>query len=65
MRVKELKKLKARFESRQRIANRLDKGLTSLRGLNVPSVMPDYTHVYYFFPLILDIPMLGLAVEFC
>lgn len=57
----QLKKL-ARLD-RQRIdaANRLSAGLSELRGLQVPAVKPHCDHVYYVYPITLDIEALGTA----
>ncbi len=61
MGIEQLKKLKAQVESRQRIAEKLNKGLAGLKGLNTPTVMPDCTHAYYAYPMTLDIAMLGIS----
>ena len=61
MGIEQLKKLKKQVESRQRIAKKLDKGLAGLKGLKVPAVMPDCTHVYYVYPMALDIAALGIS----
>jgi perosamine synthetase len=61
MGVEQLKKLQNQVESRQRIANKLDKGLAGLKGLKVPSIMPDCTHVYYVYPMSLDVSLLGIS----
>lgn len=59
--IEQLKKLKTQVESRQRIAGKLDKGLAGLKGLKIPTVMPDCTHVYYVYPMSLDIAELGIS----
>ncbi|MGZ3708027.1 MAG: DegT/DnrJ/EryC1/StrS family aminotransferase, partial [Bdellovibrionota bacterium] len=41
-------------------ADRLTAGLSGLKGLRVPVVKPDSTHVYYSYPMILDLKALGL-----
>jgi len=61
MGIEQLKKLKTQVESRQRIAGKLDKGLAGLKGLKIPTVMPDCTHVYYVYPMSLDIAELGIS----
>jgi dTDP-4-amino-4,6-dideoxygalactose transaminase len=59
--IEQLKKLKKQVESRQRIAQKLDKGLAGLKGLKTPTVMPDCTHVYYVYPMTLDLVALGIS----
>lgn len=59
--IEQLKKLKGFVESRQAIANKLTIGLSGLRGLRTPAVKPDRTHVYYAYPLVLDINELGVS----
>jgi dTDP-4-amino-4,6-dideoxygalactose transaminase len=61
MGIEQLKKLKRQVESRQHIAQKLDKGLAGLIGLKTPAVMPDCTHVYYVYPMTLDIAALGIS----
>ena len=61
MGIEQLKKLKTQVESRQCIARKLNKGLAGLKGLNIPVVMPDCTHVYYVYPMTLDIAVLGIS----
>lgn len=53
--IEQLKKLKGLIESRQLIAKQLTQGLQKLHGLRTPSVKEDRTHVYYVYPLILDL----------
>jgi len=55
----QLRKLPALVASRQRAADRLRDGLADLRGLLLPAVAPDATHVYYVFGMILDPEKLG------
>lgn len=57
----QLRKLKAKVESRQAVAARLTAGLQSLPGLRLPFVAPDRTHVYYVYPLVLDPDCLGVG----
>ena len=61
MGIEQLKKLTGFVESRQSLANRLTEGLKGLRGLHTPLVKADRTHVYYVYPLILDIEELGVS----
>ena len=59
--IEQLKKLKGYAQSRERMANRLTKGLSSLNGLKTPTVQKNCTHVYYIYPLILDTDKLGCS----
>lgn len=59
--IEQLKKLKGFVESRQAIASKLTAGLSLLRGLRTPIVKSDRTHVYYVYPLVLDIKELGVS----
>lgn len=59
--IEQLKKLDGFVKSRQSLANRLTNGLKSLRGIRTPLVKCDRTHVYYVYPLILDIQELGVS----
>lgn len=61
--IEQLKKLGGFVESRQALANRLTDGLKSFRGLRTPVVKPDRTHVYYVYPMVLDIAELGVGRE--
>lgn len=61
MGIEQLKKLKGLVESRQASASRLTEGLKGLRGVKTPVVRADCTHVYYVYPLILDIAELGVS----
>lgn len=58
--IEQLKKLRSLVQHRQRLANRLTKGLAGLPGLRAPVVQPDCTHVYYVYPMILDVQALGI-----
>jgi perosamine synthetase len=58
--IEQLKKLDRAIASRQYAANRLAHGLSSLPGLKTPSVRAECTHVYYFFPMILDEKLIGV-----
>ena len=59
--IEQLKKLKGYAQSRERLANRLSEGLASLDGLKTPFVKDDCSHVYYIYPLVLDIEKLGCS----
>ena len=59
--IEQLKKLDGLVKSRQRLADRLSAGLRGLMGLQVPVVKPDCTHVYYVYPVVLDVNLLGVS----
>jgi len=63
MGIEQLKKLSGFVESRQALASRLSEGLKGLRGLRTPVVKPGCTHVYYVYPMVLDIEALGVSRE--
>ena len=63
MGIEQLKKLKGLVKSRQVLANRLTEGLNGLRGLRTPKVKSNRTHVYYVYPIILDVKELGISKE--
>ncbi len=58
--IEQLKKLDRAIASRQRAANRLADGISGLEGLRPPVVRANCTHVYYFFPMILDENVIGV-----
>ncbi len=57
----QLTKLASRVESRQRIAVELNAGLSSLKGIKVPRVSDDATHVYYVYGITLDVEILEVS----
>ncbi len=59
----QLSKLASRVKSRQRIAEELNDGLSSLPGVTVPKVSSGATHVYYVYGLKLDVEGLGVTRE--
>ena len=59
--IEQLKKLKYYVKTRERIANRLSEGIGCLKGLRTPVVKDDCSHVYYVYPIILDIEYLGCS----
>lgn len=59
--IEQLKKLERLVQSRQRLADRLSDGLRGLPGLRLPIVKPDCTHVYYVYPMIVDVATLGVS----
>jgi perosamine synthetase len=61
MGIEQLKKLDGLVKSRQALAERLTKGLKGLKGLCTPVIRPDFTHVYYVYPMILDLEQLNVG----
>jgi dTDP-4-amino-4,6-dideoxygalactose transaminase len=61
MGLEQLKKLKRQIADRQRAAERITLGLKGLPGLRTPVTKPGCTHVYYFYPFVLDTDLLGVA----
>lgn len=59
--IEQLKKLKGFVTSRQHAADKLTQGLAGLHGLKTPLVQADCTHVYYVYPMQLDIGLLGVS----
>ena len=49
--IQQLKKLNKIVKQKQYIAKILDKGLRSLKGLKIPVVKKNCTHVYYVYPM--------------
>jgi dTDP-4-amino-4,6-dideoxygalactose transaminase len=56
--IQQLKKLPGLVASRQRAAQALAEGLRGLPGLRMPQVRAGCTHVYYVFPMILELGVL-------
>lgn len=63
MGIEQLKKLGGIVDSRQTLANRLTEGLKGLHGLRTPVLKSDRTHVYYVYPMVLDVTELGVSRE--
>ena len=61
--IEQIKKLQGFVEGRQQAARKLSEGLRELKGLRTPIVKPGCTHVYYMYPMILDIQALGVSRE--
>lgn len=59
--IEQLKKLPKQVLGRQKAAERLTGALSGLKGLRTPLVMPDCTHSYYMYPMVLDIDELGIS----
>lgn len=63
MGISQLKKLGHFVYGRQHVAQRLNQALSSLPGLTLPYVMPESTHAYYVYPMLLDTTRLGVKRE--
>jgi perosamine synthetase len=61
MGIEQLKKLGGFVKSRQNLASRLSEGLKELQGLRTPVVNNDRTHVYYAYPIVLELEKLGVG----
>lgn len=59
--IQQLKKLEVFVKRRQDIAEKLTAGLSELPGLNTPQVMQDCSHVYYVYPMSLELEKLGAS----
>jgi perosamine synthetase len=59
--IEQLKKLDRLVEGRQRVAQRLTRGLSALPGLRTPAIRTGCTHSYYVYPMTLDIESLGVS----
>lgn len=56
--IEQLKKLEGIVDKRQQVAEQLSKDLSGLTGLRTPTIMPDCTHAYYVYPLVLELEKL-------
>lgn len=61
--LEQLKKLNRFIAVKQKSAARLSAGLKELPGLQIPMVEEDCTHVYYVYPMVLDVEQLGVSRE--
>jgi len=52
--IEQLKKLQSFTNGRTSFSERLSKGIKKLKGIRVPIVKSDCTHVYYVYPLVYD-----------
>lgn len=52
--IEQLKRLPGLVASRQRIAEEITEGLADIPGLTLPVIRDDATHVFYFYPIVLD-----------
>lgn len=61
--IEQIKKLPSLIRKRQKVAERLTEGLTSLKGLQLPFVESQCTHVYYSYPMVIDIKLLNISKQ--
>ena len=59
--IEQLKKLDKLVESRQNIAFKLTDGLSNLKGLQLPHIEDDCSHVFYVFPMKVDTDLLNVS----
>ena len=59
--IEQIKKLPKLIKKRQNMAEKLTKGLKGLQGLKLPIIEEHCSHVYYSFPMILDINLLKIS----
>ena len=61
--IEQLKKLNNIVKGRQTAARKITEGLKGLVGLNLPTVSEDSTHVYYVYPMQIDVEQIGVPRE--
>ena len=61
--IEQIKKLPSLIRKRQKVAERLTEGLTGLKGLQLPFVESQCTHVYYSYPMVIDIKLLNISKQ--
>jgi dTDP-4-amino-4,6-dideoxygalactose transaminase len=61
MGIEQLKKLKRLTDAKSRAGARLSAGLAGLQGLQTPEVKEGCTHVYYVYPLKIEVNALGVS----
>jgi len=59
--IEQIKKLPSLIGKRQKVAERLTEGLDGLKGLQLPFVENHCTHVYYSYPMVIDIKLLNIS----
>ncbi len=59
--IEQLKKLPKITARRQAIAMRLTAGLQVLEGLQLPIIQPECTHVFYVYPMLIDVQLLRVS----
>jgi len=61
--IEQIKKLPSLIKKRQKVAERLTEGLTGLKGLQLPFVESQCTHVYYSYPMVIDVKLLNISKQ--
>ena len=61
--IEQIKKLPGLVKKRQKVAERLTEGLTGLKGLKLPFIDDQCTHVYYSYPMVIDVKILNISKE--
>ncbi len=61
--IEQIKKLPSLIRKRQKVAERLTEGLIGLKGLQLPFVEDQCTHVYYSYPMVIDIKLLNISKQ--
>jgi perosamine synthetase len=59
--IEQLKKLDIFVAGRQSAAEMLSEGLKDLPGLKLPQTVQGSTHVYYYYPMLLDSDVIGVS----
>ena len=59
--IEQIKKLPEIVKKRQKSAKRLTDGLTGLKGLALPYVEANCSHVFYSYPMVLDTKLLNVS----
>lgn len=59
--IEQLKKLDRLTESRRKLAKQLTQGLKNLVGLQLPYEENDCSHVYYMYPMVLNVDLLSVT----
>ena len=59
--IEQIKKLNKIIKRRQEIAKKITLGLSGLDGIILPRIKKELTHVYYVYPMILDVKKLKIS----
>lgn len=59
--IEQLKKLKKIIQERVKAANALSLGLSGLVGIKTPEIKQGFEHVYYYYPIVIDIDRIGIS----
>jgi len=61
--IEQIKKLPGLIKKRQKVAERLTEGITGLKGLQLPLIKDQCTHVYYSYPMVIDVKLLNISKQ--